>query len=583
MTSIGLTRIAEMLSFRPVLVNTLAALAVLAALVLDGVLWSVLPALATLLLIGWGKRRTLVRPRGRVGGLGRSLPARYLLLAAALVQLHGIDQLGGVAIATGVLSVLALGMEKVLRASSRFAVPYAAHVPGHRPRSAPSFRYGIALPLSMLSVLMLVLAPLAPEPLLLIALLLAAAALAALLLAQLDVARRIQDRRRFQAELPRILETIGPVFYLYWHAPRRSAFQVTMWLPHLERLGVPFMLVTRTASAFRQLQEATDHPVILRRSLTDLDDLIVPSVRGVFYVNNAMRNNHMVRYSQLTHIQLLHGESDKASSASPVTRMYDLNFVAGQAAIDRFERCGVPMPPGIFRITGRPQVEGIDAGRAAIEEIGTPSVLYAPTWLGNQAETNYSSLPAGPTIVRGLLERGCTVVFRPHPYSADSPSLRAACEEIRDVLAADAAATGRAHLFGTVAEREMSVVDCFNAADAMIADVSGVVGDFLHSGKPLAMVSPRTGAAEFVLRFPMARAAYVLEVEGSVPRDLDGVLDELLRTDSRREERRRWATYYLGDIPREGYAERFVTVAREELGLGGAVPAAPDPDSAATS
>src|SRR5699024_2305782 len=449
-TSIGLTRIAEMLSFRPVLVNTLAALAVLAALVLDGVLWSVLPALATLLLIGWGKRRTLVRPRGRVGGLGRSLPARYLLLAAALVQLHGIDQLGGVAIATGVLSVLALGMEKVLRASSRFAVPYASPVPGHRPRSAPPFRYGLALPLSMLSVLMLVLAPLAPEPLLLIALLLAAAALAALLLAQLDVARRIQDRRRFQAELPRILETIGPVFYLYWHAPRRSAFQVTMWLPHLERLGVPFMLVTRTASAFRQLQEATDHPVILRRSLTDLDDLIVPSVRGVFYVNNAMRNNHMVRYSQLTHIQLLHGESDKASSASPVTRMYDLNFVAGQAAIDRFERCGVPMPPGIFRITGRPQVEGIDAGRAAIEEIGTPSVLYAPTWLGNQAETNYSSLPAGPTIVRGLLERGCTVVFRPHPYSADSPSLRAACEEIRDVLAADAAATGRAHLFGTV-------------------------------------------------------------------------------------------------------------------------------------
>src|SRR5699024_1470039 len=100
---------------------------------------------------------------------------------------------------------------------------------------------------------------------------------------------------------------------------------------------------------------------------------------------------------------------------------------------------------------------------------------------------------------------------------------------------------------------------------------------------PLAMVSPRTGAAEFVLRFPMARAAYVLEVEGSVPRDLDGVLDELLRTDSRREERRRWATYYLGDLPREGYAERFVTGARAALGPAGAGPAAPDPASGATS
>src|SRR5690625_6533680 len=72
-----------------------------------------------------------------------------------------------------------------------------------------------------------------------------------------------------------------------------------------------------------------------------------------------MRNNHMVRYSGLTHIQLLHGESDKASSANPVTRMYDRDFVAGQAAIDRFEKFGVSMHPDIFRIVGRPQVEEV--------------------------------------------------------------------------------------------------------------------------------------------------------------------------------------------------------------------------------
>src|SRR5699024_7989560 len=118
-------------------------------------------------------------------------------------------------------------------------------------------------------------------------------------------------------------------------------------------------LVTRTVQNFRQLAAATDHPVLLRRSLTDLDALIVPSARGVFYVNNAMRNNHMVRYAELTHIQLLHGESDKASSATPIIRMYDRDFVAGQAAIDRFEKFGVPMPKDIFRIVGRPQVEDV--------------------------------------------------------------------------------------------------------------------------------------------------------------------------------------------------------------------------------
>ena len=247
--------------------------------------------------------------------------------------------------------------------------------------------------------------------------------------------------------------------------------------------------------------------------------------------------------------------------------MYDRDFVAGQAAIDRFEKFGVPMPEDIFRIVGRPQVEDVHGERGPIGELENPSVLYAPTWLGYQAETNYSSLPVGPAIVKGLLERGCRVVFRPHPYSSRSPELRAACEEIRALLAADAAATGREHLFGEVAETEMSVTDCFNAADAMISDVSAVVGDFLHSGKPLAMVSPRTGAEEFTEQFPMARAAYVLVVEGQRLVDLETRLDELIVSDPGRAERRRWATYYLGDIPREGYAERFVQVAKAELGL----------------
>ena len=135
------------------------------------------------------------------------------------------------------------------------------------------------------------------------------------------------------------------------------------------------------------------------------------------------------------------------------------------------------------------------------------------------------------------------------------------------MLEADTEATGREHLHGDLAEREMDVVDCINACDAMISDVSAIVGDFLHSGKPLSMVSPRTGAEEFLEQFPMARAAYVLEADGSAPRGLDAMLEALIGSDPRRDERRRWATYYLGDIPRENYAERFVHVAREELGL----------------
>ncbi|MDN6329855.1 MAG: CDP-glycerol glycerophosphotransferase family protein [Brachybacterium sp.] len=575
MTSIGIAKVARMLSVWPVIVNTLALIAMVVALALDDTLLTVLAALLPLLIIGWRKRRALFQARGRVGGVSRFLTARYLLLATAMVQLHDIGQLGGTALGACLLLALACALEPMLRALSKFAVPCAAHMPGSESRTGPTFHYGIAFPFSMLSLLVITLSSLAPMPLLLAALLLAAVTVVVFVVAMLDVVRGIQERRRDQANLPQALERMAPVFYVYWHAPPRSTFQVTMWLSHLERLGVPFAIVVRTAGTFRQIQGATAHPVILRRSLTDLDDLIVPSVRGVFYVNNAMRNNHMVRYSQLLHIQLLHGESDKASSATPIIRMYDRNFVAGQAAIDRFEEFGVAIPPEIFRIVGRPQVEDVEPERALIRKLTNVSVLYAPTWLGNQTESNYSSLRAGPAIVQGLLGRGCRVVFRPHPYSSRSPELRAACEEIWTLLEADAAQTGREHLYGSVSERKMSVADCFNAVDAMISDVSAVAGDFLHSGKPFAMVSPRAAAQEFTEQFPMARAAYVLEADGAVPRALEAVLDELLRTDTRREERHRWAAYYLGDFPRETYAQRFVEVARDELGLGEDVPELP--------
>ncbi|HEX7352919.1 CDP-glycerol glycerophosphotransferase family protein [Brachybacterium sp.] len=567
MQRISLEKMAKMLSVWPVVVNTLAVLAVLTAVAAEGWVPALVLAILPLAIILWRQRHTLARRSPGIGGVGRYLTARYLLLAAAAVQLHGLDQLSAVPLVACVLMVLALALEPLLLAMNRLAVPYAANVPGHEDRNRARFGYGHVFPLNLLAVVLLVLAVLAPVVLVVVTLVVAAASLVLAAAALLDIAGRIQARRRFQADLPEILSAMQPEFYVYWHAPPRSAFQVTMWLPYLERIGVPFVLVVRTVPTFRQLAEATDHPVVLRRSLTDLDDLIVPSLRGVFYVNNAMRNNHMVRYSQLTHIQLLHGESDKASSATPIIRMYDRDFVAGQAAIDRFEKFGVQMPPEIFRIVGRPQVEHVAEARGPIGELSDRSVLYAPTWLGYQAETNYSSLLAGSQIVRSLLERGCRVVFRPHPYSERSPELRDACREIRAMLEADAAATGRRHLYGEIAETEMSVVDCFNASDAMISDVSAVVGDFLHSGKPLAMVSPRTDAAEFVEQFPMARAAYVLVVRDSALENLDEVLDALTGTDPHEAERKRWGTYYLGDIPRERYAERFVDVAREELRL----------------
>jgi hypothetical protein len=350
--------------------------------------------------------------------------------------------------------------------------------------------------------------------------------------------RYLYGRNRFEANLPRILNKLKPVFAFHWQAPAGTAYQASMWLPYLDRLGVPYFVLVRTKANFAEAAKITDAPIILRVGLEDLDPIVCPSLKVVFYANTAVRNSHMIRFPHLTHIQLNHGDSDKIASVSPTFRQYDRNFVAGQAAIDRFAKHGVLTRADQFVIVSRPQLESVHMAAEPIRNITAPTVLYSPTWSGFYEDSNYSSLPAGKAIVGALLARGATVVFRPHPYSGKHKANAEACVEIIERLTADAKATGRAHLFGTIAETDMSVVDCFNACDAMISDVSSVVSDFLISDKPFAMGAVSAHGEAFVEEFPLAEAAYVFDVVDNDAVGLEAVLDDMLGADSKAEARR---------------------------------------------
>ncbi len=291
--------------------------------------------------------------------------------------------------------------------------------------------------------------------------------------------------------------------------------------------------------------------------MADLDAMVVPSLKTVFYTNNAVRNSHFVRFSELTHIQLNHGDSDKAPSYNPVFRMFDKNFVAGQAAIDRFANHGVVVPREFFSIVGRPQVEGIQVG-SNTSSGAKPTVLYAPTWAGHNADSDYSSLPVGYGIVEGLVKRGCTVIFRSHPYTRRNKAHAAEADRIQNLLAQDAAATGRPHRWGEAAEKTLGMTECFNAADALISDVSSVVPDFLYSEKPFAMASMTASIATFVDEFPIAKVAYLFDRQLE---NLQAQLDLLLGTDPLKQERHALKSYYLGDFGPAHYADAFLTEA----------------------
>jgi hypothetical protein len=376
-------------------------------------------------------------------------------------------------------------------------------------------------------------------------------------LSALDSFRRVRDSINADNALFGAVEAFAPRFLLYYGVPTGSEYQVEMWMKFLERIGEPFIVILRNRTTFKRIRRMTDAPVIVRTSMRQLDDVMVPSLTTAFYVNNGALNAHMVRYPQLNHVQLLHGDSDKATSFNPITGMFDKIFVAGQAGIDRYADNGINIPLEKFTVVGRPQVEAVE--QQGPENVPVRTVLYAPTWEGHFADTNYGSLAVGPQIIRALVERGCTVVFRPHPYSYKNAAGAANIREIKGILREDAEATGREHLWGARAEKNLDAFGCFNAADAMISDVSSVVPDFLYSGKPYALVSMSYSIEEFERMFPLARSAYVVPEDLS---NLDRVLDDLLVEDPKAEQRRQTREYYLGPFPAEDYAQAFVNAAR---------------------
>src|SRR5699024_2429364 len=150
-----------------------------------------------------------------------------------------------------------------------------------------------------------------------------------------------------------------PRFALYFSAPAGSEYQVRMWLPYLERIGEPWVIILRERRYLNTLAAQTTAPVVVATSLSDLGQAMTPSLTTVFYVNNIFKNAHCVRFGECTHVQLLHGDSDKAPSFNPVTAMYDKVIVAGEAGVDRYAKHGVDIPREKFEIVGRPQVEDI--------------------------------------------------------------------------------------------------------------------------------------------------------------------------------------------------------------------------------
>ncbi len=512
---------------------------------------------------------------GAVGWLLRREAARHspLLTAYAgsrLVLLLGVvaaylvrrpDQTGWIWAAGGValLAVLTEPMIKVLLSRTE---PVAVNLPGVRPVPTPPFRPDLLVSGSLVAAAVGgVLALLAAPAWVYLSVVLLGLAAVMIMIGHALRANLIS--RASLAALPKALAEHEPAFAVYYGGEHGARYQLGMWLPYLERLDRPFVVITREPSTVATIMALTSAPVVVPRTtsaLGNLDALVVPSLRAAFYVQGSRANLSFQRHRRLTHIWLNHGDSDKAANFSARHATYDKVLVSGQQGVERYAAHGVIIPPDRLLVVGRPQIERIQVRDEPLPP-GTPrTVLYAPTWRGGRPSTDYSSLPLGDRIVAALLERGTTVIFRPHPLSYADPADIGLIRRIQQRLEADRRATGRAHVWGGRAERDWDVADCLNAADGLVTDVSSVASDNLASGKPFAMVAMRAAGDAFRAEFPMARVAYVIEKDLST---LTAALDQLHGADPLAEQRRAYRRHCLGDRLGEHAADEFLRVAGE--------------------
>ncbi len=357
---------------------------------------------------------------------------------------------------------------------------------------------------------------------------------------------------RVRDEVVAELDAIVPEAVVYMSADAgQSLYILNQWVPPIEALHQRSFIMVREASHLAPIAP-TPIPVVYAPGTRHVEELIRPTTLVAYYLANAGKNVHLLREARIRHVFLNHGDSDKSTSANPVSRVYDGVWVAGRAAIDRYEAAGIHMPDSQYAIIGRPQVEQLRVG--PILEEHRPTILYAPTFEGYYEESNYSSLERmGPQMIRSILDAvpDVRIIFKPHPASGvQRPGMAAARVEIVELLAA----ADSGHLY-VGPESTLTLYECFDLADILISDISSVVTDFLYTERPLVTSNPRELDPDTYFRtFPTQRASYILQADLS---NLETILGDALDGDTHRADRLAMKKYVLGDLP-EGPLAAFV-------------------------
>lgn len=342
-----------------------------------------------------------------------------------------------------------------------------------------------------------------------------------------------------------------------------KSYQLEQWLPMLEKLNVEHrvLLAFRKVSSLRLFKNLTPLPKVFVRRFDDLVSLYeFNDFKVCLYVNNGVSNFQSLSAPRMVHVHISHGESDKLSMVSNQAKAYDKVFVAGQAAIDRHKQVLVDFDLDKLMPIGRPQLD--IAFAPTIPPFGGRTIMYAPTWEGENEANNYTSLDLyGPQIVAAIAGiDGARIIYKPHPRIAASvdPRIAKAHNSVLGIINRQNSA-GAKH----VVALEGNILALLGSASALITDVSSVGLDFLylHPDKPMILTDRGTNLETLHQEVPVSRACPVIDSDNVS--QLPEALDRWLEDETLLPERHRMRSYYFGDRKVGDSTRDFITTVTE--------------------
>jgi hypothetical protein len=338
---------------------------------------------------------------------------------------------------------------------------------------------------------------------------------------------------------------------VYFPDDPRKLYQLKQWLPVLERLDRthPVTIITRNARTYAEL--ATPLRTVLAPAFPDLVQLYESSdFKVAIYVNNSVHNFHSLMQRRMLHVHVNHGESDKVCMVSNQVKAYDRVFVAGEAAVRRHRAALMEFDEGKLVPVGRPQ---LDLRPAPVLPPSTHrTILYAPTWEGENASNNYTSVDTfGLAIVEKVLAvPDVRLVYKPHPRVAVSP--------LPDIAAAHREIVRRVIRAGHVVQEQGDILAVFPGCDLMVTDVSSVGLDFLYlrPDQPMFIADRYDDREKLHTDAPISRCADVVDsaTVGALTETLTARLDH----DEYRQARAAVRELYFGDLAPGESTTRFL-------------------------